>query len=94
VLGVMSSVCTRVSGRFCVTGKELGHDFLLGHYGRIADIEWNDPGRDVSKFGSPSSYLRNYQQHVKVPFSIGNAAANKEESCFRSITRTTRCSGR
>jgi len=86
VLGVMSSVCTRASGRFCVTGKELGHDFLLGHYGRIADIEWNGPKHEIYKFGSPSSFLRNYERHEKVPFSIGDAAANKAEA-FRYIAR-------
>jgi 4-amino-4-deoxy-L-arabinose transferase-like glycosyltransferase len=81
VLGVMSSACTRARGSFCITGKEMGHDFLLGHYGRIADIEWISPGgRDLYRFGSPSSHLRNYQTHVKVPFSIGDAAANRAEA--------------
>jgi hypothetical protein len=79
VLGVMSSVCTRASGRFCVTGKEMGHDFLLGHYGRIADIEWG-PEHDKYRFGSPSAYLRNYEKHIKVPFSISDARANRAEA--------------
>ncbi len=81
VLGVMSRVCTRASGHFCVTGKEMGHDLLLGHFGRIADVEWGSPGRDeVFRFGSPSSYLRNYERHIKVPFPIGDAAANRAEA--------------
>ena len=29
--------------RFCVTGNKVGSDFLLGHYGRIADVEWRTP---------------------------------------------------
>ena len=81
VLGVMSRTCTRASGRFCITGKEMGHDFLLGHYGRIADVEWASPGgRDLYRFGSPSSHLRSYEQHAKVPFSISDPAANRTEA--------------
>jgi hypothetical protein len=81
VLGLMSRTCSRASGRFCITGKEMGHDFLLGHYGRIADVEWTAPGgHDMYRFGSPSSHLRSYEQHVKVPFSIGDPAANRAEA--------------
>jgi 4-amino-4-deoxy-L-arabinose transferase-like glycosyltransferase len=81
VLGVMSRSCTKASGHFCITGKEMGHDFLLGHYGRIADIEWNaGGGRDMYRFGSPSSHLRAYEQHVRVPFSIADAPANRAEA--------------
>jgi hypothetical protein len=81
VLGLMSRTCTKASGRICITGKEMGHDFLLGHYGRIADIEWTAPGgHDMYRFGSPSSHLRSYEQHVKVPFSIGDPAANRAEA--------------
>src|SRR6185503_9647083 len=80
VLGAMSRVCTRASGHFCVTGKELGHDLLLGHYGRIADIEWRSDHGEMYRFGSPSSYLRSYERHAKVPFSIADPGPNKAEA--------------
>jgi hypothetical protein len=84
VLGVMSKVCTRANGRFCVTGKEMGHDFLLGHYGRVADIEWKNESRDVFRFGSPGALLRHYDIHAKVPFSISDGPVNRVEA-FRWI---------
>ena len=45
LLGVLARVCTRANdGRFCVTGNKVASDFLLGHYGRVADIEWRPRG--------------------------------------------------
>jgi hypothetical protein len=82
----MARACTRASnGRFCVTGKEMGHDLLLGHYGRVADIEWKNESRDVFRFGSPGALLRHYDAHVRVPFSITDGPANRAEA-FRWIS--------
>lgn len=86
VLGVMSRACTHATGgRFCVTGKEMGSDLLLGHYGRVADIEWRHEGFDLFRFGSPGALLRHYDTHAKVPFSITDGAANRDEA-FRWIS--------
>src|SRR5204863_5078733 len=47
LLGVLAQVCTHANrGRFCVTGNKVGSDFLLGHYGRVADVEWRTDGAD------------------------------------------------
>ena len=60
--------------------RRWAHDFLLGHYGRIADIEWTAPGgHDVYRFGSPSSHLRSYEQHVGAVLD-GDPAANRAEA--------------
>jgi hypothetical protein len=81
LLAVLTRVCTRANdGKVCVSGNKMGSDFLLGHYGRIADIEWmGDSGRGF-RFGSPSSWLRHYEDHVQVPFSMTDGAANKAEA--------------
>jgi len=43
LLGVLARECTHANrGKFCVTGNKVGADFLLGHYGRIADINWGE----------------------------------------------------
>jgi len=87
VLAVMSRACTRaMNGRFCITGKEMGSDLLLGHYGRIADIEWKHEGVDLFRFGSPGALLRHYDAHARVPFSITDGPANRDEA-FRWIGR-------
>lgn len=77
----LARVCTRANrGHFCVTGNKVGSDFLLGHYGPIADIAWApDEGHDF-QFGSPSSYLRHYERHVRVPFPMTDNAANSAEA--------------
>ena len=81
LLIVLAGVCTRANeGRFCVTGNKMGSDFLLGHYGRIADIEWRSPRGDVFRFGSPGAVLRHLDNHVQVPFSMTDGAANKKEA--------------
>jgi 4-amino-4-deoxy-L-arabinose transferase-like glycosyltransferase len=81
LLGALARVCTTANdGRFCVTGNKMGSDFLLGHYGRIADIEWRSEGHDLFRFGSPGALLRHYEEHVKVPFSMTDGAANKAEA--------------
>ena len=81
VLGVMSRTCTRASGRFCITGKEMGHDFLLGHYGRIADVEWDRAGgpRHVP-LRQPELAPPQLRAACKVPFSISDPAANRAEA--------------
>jgi hypothetical protein len=77
----LARVCTRANrGHFCVTGNKVGADFLLGHYGPIADIAWGpDEGHDF-QFGSPSSYLRHYERHLRVPFPMTDNAANSAEA--------------
>jgi len=78
---VLARVCTRANeGKFCVTGNKHGSDLLLGHYGRIADIEWRSEGRDLYKFGSPGALLRHYDPHAKVPFSMTDNARNTAEA--------------
>ena len=81
LLGVLARVCTRASeGRFCVTGNKVGSDFLLGHYGRIAKIEWEADRGNGFEFGSPGSHLRHYEQRAKVPFHMTDNAANTAEA--------------
>ena len=81
LLGVLARVCTRGNrGHFCVTGNKVGSDFLLGHYGQIADIEWAADEGHGFQFGSPSSHLRHYEEHVKVPFLMTDNAANSAEA--------------
>ena len=78
---MLARVCTRANdGKFCVTGNKMGADFLLGHYGRIADIEWVPEGHDQFRFGSPRRLLRHYDAHARVPFSITDNAANTAEA--------------
>jgi hypothetical protein len=81
LLGVLARVCTRANdGRFCVTGNKVGSDFLLGHFGRVVDIEWRAPGHDQFRFGSPGALLRHYEEHATVPFSMTDSARNKTEA--------------
>ena len=81
ILIVLARVCTRANeGRFCVTGNKLGSDLLLGHYGRIADLEWKSEGHDLYKFGSPGALLRHHDPHAKVPFSMTDNARNTAEA--------------
>ena len=81
LLGALARVCTRANdGKFCVTGNKAGSDFLLGHYGRIADIEWRTEGHDQFRFGSPGALLRHYDDHVTVHFSMTDNAANAAEA--------------
>jgi hypothetical protein len=77
----LARVCTRANrGNFCVTGNKVGSDFLLGHYGPIADITWAPDRGHEFQFGSPSSYLRHYEKHVRVPFPMTDNAANSREA--------------
>jgi 4-amino-4-deoxy-L-arabinose transferase-like glycosyltransferase len=81
LLGLLSRVCTRANrGNFCVTGNKVGSDFLLGHYGPIADIAWAPEQGHSFLFGSPSAYLRHYENHVRVPFPMTDNAANSAEA--------------
>src|SRR5262245_48093779 len=80
LLSVLARVCTRANGRFCITGNKMGADFLLGHYGRIADIAWGAEQGHGFAFGSPSSYLRHYDVHKQVPFPMTDVAANAHEA--------------
>jgi hypothetical protein len=77
----LARICTRANdGRFCVTGNKMGADFLMGHYGRIADVEWKSEGHDLFRFGSPGALLRHHDAHVKVSFSMTDSAANIAEA--------------
>jgi hypothetical protein len=77
VLGAVGWVCTRANGgRFCVTGNKAGADFLLGHNGRVAAIEWAPDQGHGFEFGSPGSFLRHYDARAKVPFTMTDSAAN------------------
>ena len=58
----------------------MGADFLLGHFGRIADIQWADDEGHGFGFGSPGSYLRHYGEHKSVSFPITDSAANAAEA--------------
>lgn len=81
LLGVLAGVCTRANaGQFCITGNKIGADFLLGHYGRIAGIEWAADRGHGFEFGSPGSYLRHYVDQAKVPFHMTDNAANTAEA--------------
>ncbi|HXU06508.1 MAG TPA: phospholipid carrier-dependent glycosyltransferase [Polyangia bacterium] len=80
LLGVLAGVCTRANGSFCVTGNKAGADFLMGHYGRVADVEWKTEGHDQFRFGSPGALLRHYDEHAVVRFSITDTAANAAEA--------------
>jgi hypothetical protein len=81
ILVGFARVCTRANdGKFCVTGNKMGADFLMGHYGRIADVEWRLDGQDQFRFGSPGALLRHYDTHARVPFSITDNAANTAEA--------------
>ena len=82
VLGLMTRACTRANrGDLCVTGNKASADFLLGHYGRIANIEWKPDGAyDFVRFGSPGAYLRHYDAQARVPFTITDGPANRAEA--------------
>jgi hypothetical protein len=81
MLVTLARVCTRANlGRFCVTGNKVGADFLLGHYGRIADIAWGPENGVSSQFGSPSAFLHHYATTAHVPFPITDNAANSAEA--------------
>jgi 4-amino-4-deoxy-L-arabinose transferase-like glycosyltransferase len=81
LLGVLTRVCTQANrGNFCVTGNKVGSDFLLGHYGRIADIAWAPDDGHAFQFGSPSAFLRHYPRTAHVPFPMTDNAANRKEA--------------
>jgi hypothetical protein len=81
LLGVLARVCTHANdGRFCITGNKMGSDFLLGHYGRVADVEWRSGDHDQFRFGSPGALLRHYDEHATVPFSMTDSDRNKAEA--------------
>jgi hypothetical protein len=87
VLGLLTNACTRANrGNVCVTGNKVASDFLLGHYGRIANIEWKPEGYDFVRFGSPGAYLRHYDAQARVPFTMFDGPANSAEA-WRWIAR-------
>ncbi len=81
LLIVLTRVCTTANrGNFCVTGNKVGSDFLLGHYGRIADMAWAPDEGNGFQFGSPSAFLRHYTHTAQVPFPMTDNAANSKEA--------------
>jgi hypothetical protein len=87
LLIVLARTCTRANeGKFCVTGNKMGADFLLGHYGRVAAIEWARDRGHGFEFGSPGSHLRHYEDRPKVPFFMTDGAGNTAEA-WRWIVR-------
>lgn len=81
LLGLLARVCTHANrGKFCVAGNKPGADFLLGHYGRIAEINWAPDEGHAFEFGSPGAFLRHYEGQVNIPFTITNNAGNSGEA--------------
>jgi hypothetical protein len=81
LLIVLARTCTRANeGKLCVTGNKVGADFLLGHYGRLAGIEWTPDRGHGFEFGSPGAHLRHYDERAKVPFFMTDSAANTAEA--------------
>ena len=81
LLAVLTRACTRANrGEVCVTGNKVASDFLLGHYGRIANVEWKPEGYDLVRFGSPGAWLRHYDAHARVPFTMTDGPANRAEA--------------
>jgi hypothetical protein len=81
LLGVLTRACTRANrGEVCVTGNKMASDFLLGHYGRIANLEWKPEGYDLVRFGSPGAWLRHYDTRARVPFAMTDGPANRAEA--------------
>jgi 4-amino-4-deoxy-L-arabinose transferase-like glycosyltransferase len=80
LLAVLASACMRATGKLCLTVSQGSANFLLGHYGRIADITWAEEQGHGYGWGSPSSYLRHYDVHERVPFPITDGAANSAEA--------------
>jgi hypothetical protein len=77
----LARVCTHANrGHFCITGNKAPSDFLLGHYGQIAGIQWGtEQGRNFF-FGSPGSFLRHYDYRASVPFTMYDGPANTAEA--------------
>jgi 4-amino-4-deoxy-L-arabinose transferase-like glycosyltransferase len=77
-----ASACTRANGgRVCVMGTKAGADFLLGHYGRVREIQWAGPdGGRAFHFSSPGSHLRFYSEDKAVPFALYDGPANAAEA--------------
>ena len=81
LLAVLTRACTRANrGEVCVTGNKVASDFLLGHYGRIANLEWKPEGYDLVRFGSPGAWLRHYDAQARVPFAMTDGPANRAEA--------------
>jgi hypothetical protein len=81
LLVALTRACTRANrGEVCVTGNKVGSDFLLGHYGRLANIEWKPEGYDFVRFGSPGAWLRHYDAQARVPFTMTDGPANRAEA--------------
>jgi len=81
VLVPLARICTAANrGIFCVSGNKVGADFLLGHYGRIAGIQWGPDKGHNFRFGSPGAYLRHYSEVPNVPFPLTDTPANAAEA--------------
>lgn len=73
-LAVIGQRCTQANGgKFCLPSNKSAADFLLGHYDRVASIQWTD-----ATFGSPSALQHGYSASPKVPFSITDHEQNMQ----------------
>ena len=81
VMGTLSAICTRANeGHFCFSGNKPAADFLLGHYGRVGEINWAPPEGRHFGFGSPGTVLRHYDERKTVPWAITDNPANAAEA--------------
>jgi hypothetical protein len=65
------------TGRYVLASNKSAADFLLGHYGRIRQITWEDPGGSPIAFGSPSAPQRGYRQDRTLPFAVHDRERNR-----------------
>jgi len=71
-LALMGKRCaTANEGKFCLPSNKSAADFLLGHYDRVASIQWTD-----ATFGSPAAVQHGYSYSPRVPFSITDHEQN------------------
>ena len=71
-LALIGQRCTQANdGQFCLPSNKSAADFLLGHYDRVASIQWTD-----ATFGSPSALQHGYSASPQVPFSITDHEQN------------------
>jgi hypothetical protein len=81
LLSLQARVCTGANrGHFCVAGNKPAADFLLGHYGRIAEMDWGPDEGHQFGFGSPGVFLRHYEGTIKMPQTITDNPANNAEA--------------
>jgi len=78
VLVPLALRCTRLNGRFCPGATNTSVNVLIGHYGDIGTIRWNDPNGSYMHFGSPTAGLRGYDTQVNLGWPFNDSARNLE----------------